>query len=91
MLADAERETLASLTLNPDQPDARNLLGVIYAEQGSPLRASLEWRDLVRDEPDYQPARANLELLGGATTAANGVTAAYLPRAAAVHAIMDEQ
>src|SRR3984957_5954795 len=33
MLADAEREMLASLRLNPDQPDARNTLGVIYAEQ----------------------------------------------------------
>ena len=34
MLADAEHETLASLQLNPGQPDARNLLGVIYAQRG---------------------------------------------------------
>jgi Flp pilus assembly protein TadD len=34
MLADAEHETLASLRLNPGQPDTRNLLGVIYAREG---------------------------------------------------------
>ena len=34
MLADAEREMLAALQLNPGQPDARNSLGVIYAEEG---------------------------------------------------------
>ena len=34
MHADAERETLASLRLNPRQPDTRNLLGVIYAQRG---------------------------------------------------------
>jgi tetratricopeptide (TPR) repeat protein len=30
LLADAEREMMASLKLGPGQPDARNLLGVIY-------------------------------------------------------------
>jgi len=34
MLADAQHEILASLLLNPGQPDARNLLGVIYAQEG---------------------------------------------------------
>ena len=64
LLADAEREALASLLLNPDQPDARNLLGLIYAQEGKISRASLVWRDLVRDRPDYQPARINLVVLG---------------------------
>jgi tetratricopeptide (TPR) repeat protein len=32
--ADAEREMLASLQLNPGQPDAQNALGVIYAQEG---------------------------------------------------------
>ena len=40
MLADAEHETLVSLRLNPGQPDARNLLGVIYAQEGKTVRAS---------------------------------------------------
>ena len=54
MLADAEHETLASLRLNPGQPDARNLLGVIYAQEGKTVRASLIWRELVREVPDYR-------------------------------------
>src|SRR5260370_25566587 len=57
LLADAERETLASLRLNPRQPDARNLLGVIDAQTGQTVRASLVWRELVNDVPDYEPAR----------------------------------
>ena len=64
MLADAEHETLASLRLNPEQPDARNLLGVIYAQEGKTVRASLIWRELVREVPDYEPARTNLAITG---------------------------
>jgi Flp pilus assembly protein TadD len=90
MLPDAEYETLAALRLNPDQPDARNLLGVIYAQEGNTARASLTWSELVRDLPDYAPARTNLAILGSQTTVANGETAALdLPRAAAVDAIPD--
>jgi Flp pilus assembly protein TadD len=62
--ADAEREMLASLQLNPGQPDAQNALGVIYAQEGKTVSASLVWRELVREVPDYQPARTNLALLG---------------------------
>jgi tetratricopeptide (TPR) repeat protein len=62
--ADAEREMLASLRLDPEQPDARNLLGVIYAEEGKTARASLLWRELVHEAPDYEPALKNLGLLG---------------------------
>src|SRR3984957_5618696 len=62
--ADAEREMLASLRLNPGQPDAKNALGVIYAQEGKTVSASLVWRELVREVPDYQPARTNLALLG---------------------------
>lgn len=36
MPAIAERETLVSLRLNRTQPDARNLLGVIYAQEKRP-------------------------------------------------------
>jgi tetratricopeptide (TPR) repeat protein len=63
MLADAEHEALVSLGLNPGQPDARNLLGVIYAQEGKTVRASLIWRELMHDVPDYEPARTNLALL----------------------------
>ena len=90
LLADAEREMLASLRLNPDQPDARNTLGVIYAEQGRTARAWLVWRELVRDMPDYDPARTNLALLGSQNEVVLGETAAVVPPpAASVKAIED--
>ena len=92
MLADAEQETLASLRLSPLQSDARNLLGVIYAREEKTARASQVWRELVRDVPDYQPARTNLALLGNPGEVALGETAAVaLPPAAAVKAIKDER
>jgi Flp pilus assembly protein TadD len=88
-LADAEHQTLASLRLNPAQPDARNLLGVIYAQEHDTDRAYLVWRELVREVPNYEPARTNLAILG--SPIANGETAAVdLPPAAAVNAINDE-
>ena len=74
LLADAEREMLASLRLNPGQPEARNSLGVIYAEEGKNGGASLVWRELARDMPDYEPARRNLELLGSRIEIARGET-----------------
>jgi tetratricopeptide (TPR) repeat protein len=83
MLADAEREILASLQLNPDQPDGRNLLGVIYAQEGESDRASLIWRELVREVPDYEPARENLAISGNRSAVANGETAAVAPPPAA--------
>ena len=45
MLANAEHQTLASLLLNPGQPDARNPLAVIYVQEGKTIRASLVWRE----------------------------------------------
>lgn len=92
ILTDAEHETLAALRLNPDQPDARNLLGVIYAQERKTGRASQMWHDLVRDVPDYEPARENLAILGSPNEVAiGGTAAANLPRAAAVPAIADER
>ena len=92
MHADAERETLASLQLNPSQPDARNLLGVIYAQEGNTARASQVWGEVVREAPDYEPARNNLELLGSQVEVARGETAAAAPPpAAAVKYIEDER
>ena len=78
---------LASLQLNPGQPDARNSLGAIYAEEGKTVRAALVWRELVRETPDYEPARKNLRLLGSLVEVARGETAAVaLPPAAVVKA-----
>jgi tetratricopeptide (TPR) repeat protein len=75
LLADAEREMLASLNLDPGQPDAR------YAEERKTERASLVWRELVHDVPDHEPARENLRLLSNQLEVARGETAAVvLPR-----------
>jgi tetratricopeptide (TPR) repeat protein len=71
MLAQAEHETLASLRLSPKNPEARNLLGVIYAEQGHTARAYSIWRELVHELPDYEPALMNLSLLDTSTPAAS--------------------
>ena len=84
LLADAEREMLASLKLDPGQPDARNLIGVIYAEERETERASLVWRELVHDVPDYEPARENLRLLSNQLEVARGETAAVAPSPGAV-------
>jgi Flp pilus assembly protein TadD len=54
-LADTEQEIRALLTLSPEQPDARNLLGVINAQEGHSDRAYLRWRQLEHDLPDYEP------------------------------------
>ncbi len=54
---EAEREMRASLRLDPSQPDALNALGVIYAEEGKTDCASQVWRELLREAPDYAPAR----------------------------------
>ena len=59
----AEQEMLLSLRLDPDQLDARNQLGVIYAEEGNYRRAREEWNDLLVSDPQYSPAHANLALL----------------------------
>jgi Flp pilus assembly protein TadD len=60
-----EAATDALRRLEPDQLDARNMLGVIYARQGHKAQASVQWRDLLCDAPDYGPARANLSILDG--------------------------
>ncbi len=84
MLADAEHETLEALRLNPEQPDARNLLGAVYAQEGDTASASLVWSELVRDVPDYEAARKNLAILGSPSEVGDGETAAIsLPQAAA--------
>ncbi len=83
MLADAEHEMLASLLLNPGQVDARNLLGVIYAQEGNTDRAHLVWRELLRDVPGYEPARTNLAIVGSLSKIATDETPALVlpPRA----------
>ncbi|MGH7917641.1 MAG: tetratricopeptide repeat protein, partial [Candidatus Binataceae bacterium] len=46
MFGPARQEVLTSLRLDPSQLDARNTLGVIYAEQGDYARARRAWTEL---------------------------------------------
>ena len=91
MLANAESETLASLQLNPQDADTRNLLGVVYAQQGKTAGAWMVWGELAREVPEYAPARKNLALMGGQHEVVLGETAAVvLPPAAAVKTTEDQ-
>jgi tetratricopeptide (TPR) repeat protein len=47
----------------PRDLDARNLLGMLYAEQGQLDRARAEWQEALRIDPNFADARRNLELL----------------------------
>jgi len=65
---------------------------VIYAEEGKTARAALVWHELVRETPDYEPARKNLQLLGSRVEVARGETAAVaLPPAVAVKATEEQR
>jgi tetratricopeptide (TPR) repeat protein len=83
MLVDAEHEVETSLRLSPGQPDARNLLGVIYAREGKTARAAQIWRNLIQETPDYQPARTNLSFLSSRNSVAETETAAVASSPAA--------
>lgn len=59
----AYNEIQTSLRLDAHQPDARNMLGVVCAEQGKITEARRIWADLAASEPDFAPARTNLALI----------------------------
>jgi tetratricopeptide (TPR) repeat protein len=63
MLDRAEQQMLISLEIDPTQVDGHNTLGAIYAEEGKYMRAHDEWTELIEANPDYAPARANLNTL----------------------------
>ena len=64
-LREALLEITASLHLAPEDPDGRNTKAIICVELGDLVCARDEWAHLVRVEPDYAPARANLSTLSG--------------------------
>jgi hypothetical protein len=65
---------------------------VIYAKEGKTVAASLIWRELVSQVPNYEPARTNLALLDSLKKVAVGeTTATGLPPAARVKAIEDQR
>jgi tetratricopeptide (TPR) repeat protein len=62
-LGAASAELTKSLSLDPAQNDARNMLAVVDAEQGNYLDARSIWAELVRSQPNFAPAQANLTIL----------------------------
>jgi hypothetical protein len=67
-LAEARQEMLISLRLDPNQAEARNMLGVIYAEDGNYVLARQVWSDLAGI--GFEPARTNLTILDHADDSA---------------------
>lgn len=59
----ALQEIEESLRIEPGQPDARNARAIITAEIGHYEEARRQWRELSRDNPEYSPARQNLQVL----------------------------
>src|SRR5229473_3017549 len=60
-LAEARQEMLISLRLDPNQAEARNMLAVIYAEDGNYVLARQVWSDLAGI--GFEPASTNLAIL----------------------------
>lgn len=63
MLSDASGELTKSLELDPSQADARNMMAVVNAEQGNYAAARAIWTGLVRSQPNFTTAHANLAIL----------------------------
>jgi DNA-binding response OmpR family regulator len=51
--------------LNPDQPAALNMLGGIAETKGNRMEAEEYYRAALNRDPGYEPAKLNLERLGG--------------------------
>jgi hypothetical protein len=58
------------------------MLGVIYIQEGKTALALVVWREIVREVPEYQPARANLEIVRPSEVAAEREAAKSLYRPA---------
>jgi protein O-mannosyl-transferase len=66
LLGAAAGELASSLAIDPADPDARNMMALVDAEQGNYPAARAIWTELVRSQPNYAPAQANLAILNSA-------------------------
>lgn len=62
-LARAALALQAAVTNNPDQPEARYALGVVYERQGKSAEARAQWEQLLKQFPGHPGAQYNLGLL----------------------------
>jgi tetratricopeptide (TPR) repeat protein len=63
LLTPAAAELTKALSLDPSQNDANNMLAVVNAEQGNYRAAQTIWIELIRAQPNFAAARANLAIL----------------------------
>ena len=59
--------------LNPDRPEALNLLGGISEAKGNRLEADEYYRAALTRDPNYEPAKLNLERLAGGPQTQRGI------------------
>lgn len=61
--AEALRHAQAAVRLEPGDAEARNILGILYAEGGELAKARREWQRALQINPRFTDARRNLERL----------------------------
>jgi predicted CXXCH cytochrome family protein len=60
MLVPAQRALERALQINPDQPEAQNLLGLVAVQKGDPVEAEARFRKAIVRQPDSAEAHNNL-------------------------------
>jgi protein O-mannosyl-transferase len=61
--AEAITHVEEALRIKPDYPDALNALAIIHAQQGQLEKARTYWEKALQIDPNFAPARQNLDLL----------------------------
>ncbi len=60
MFPRAQQALLRALEINPEQPEAQNLLGLVAVQKNDPVEAEARFRDALRSQPDFAEAHNNL-------------------------------
>jgi predicted CXXCH cytochrome family protein len=60
MLPQAQQALKRALEINPDQPEAQNLLGLVAVQKNDPVEAEAQFRSALRSQPDLAEAHNNL-------------------------------
>jgi tetratricopeptide (TPR) repeat protein len=60
MLPQAQQALKRALEINPDQPEAQNLLGLMAVQKNEPVEAEAQFRSALRSQPDLAEAHNNL-------------------------------
>ena len=67
MLPQAQQALHRALEINPEQPEAKNLLGLVAVQKNDPSEAEVQFRGAIRSQPDFAEAHNNLgNVLAGA-------------------------